>query len=137
VADKTLLDTDIFSELRILRRGQAKHQRVAIEIHDAGSIARMRVAGHAAAATLALVGTRIRAGVSTAEIESWVRTIEPMINLGSREVRMLDDGWTVLTADGRLSAQFEHTVIVTRDGCEVTTASSLLIPILAERRGRS
>jgi methionyl aminopeptidase len=48
-------------------------------------------------------------------------TIEPMINLGGPEVRMLDDGWTVVTADGMLSAQFEHTVVVTKRGCEITT----------------
>ncbi|MBL9026570.1 MAG: type I methionyl aminopeptidase [Myxococcales bacterium] len=48
-------------------------------------------------------------------------TIEPMINLGSPEVRVLEDGWTVVTCDGALSAQFEHTVLVTRDGCEILT----------------
>lgn len=48
-------------------------------------------------------------------------TIEPMINLGSSEVRVLEDGWTVVTCDGALSAQFEHTVLVTRDGCEILT----------------
>ena len=48
-------------------------------------------------------------------------TIEPMVNLGRPEIRLLDDGWTVVTADGSLSAQFEHTVLVTRDGCEVLT----------------
>ena len=58
-------------------------------------------------------GMRLRAGMAF--------TIEPMINEGTPEVRMKDDGWTVVTADGRLSAQFEHTVVVTRDGCEVTT----------------
>ncbi len=47
--------------------------------------------------------------------------IEPMINLGRPEVRFLDDGWTVVTADGSLSARFEHTVVVTRDGCEIMT----------------
>jgi methionyl aminopeptidase len=36
----------------------------------------------------------------------------------------LHDGWTVVTADGALSAQFDHTVIVTRDGCEVTTGAA-------------
>jgi methionyl aminopeptidase len=45
----------------------------------------------------------------------------PMINLGGPEVRTLDDGWTVVTADGRLSAQFEHTVLVTREGVEILT----------------
>ena len=48
-------------------------------------------------------------------------TIEPMINLGTLEVRILDDEWTAVTADGRLSAQFEHTVLVTPSGVEVLT----------------
>jgi methionyl aminopeptidase len=48
-------------------------------------------------------------------------TIEPMINCGGPEVRVLDDGWTVVTADSSLSAQFEHTVVVTQQGCEVLT----------------
>jgi methionyl aminopeptidase len=48
-------------------------------------------------------------------------TVEPMVNLGGREIRLLDDGWTIVTADGSLSAQFEHTVLVTRDGCEILT----------------
>jgi methionyl aminopeptidase len=48
-------------------------------------------------------------------------TIEPMINLGGPEVRVLADGWTVVTCDGSLSAQFEHTVHVTAAGCEVLT----------------
>ena len=59
-------------------------------------------------------GLRLKAGMAF--------TIEPMINLGAREVRVLDDGWTVVTSDGSLSAQFEHTVLVTRDGCVVPTA---------------
>lgn len=50
-------------------------------------------------------------------------TIEPMINLGRPDVRILADGWTVVTADGSWSAQFEHTVIVTADGVEVLTAA--------------
>ncbi len=51
-----------------------------------------------------------------------VFTIEPMINLGTSAVSLLSDGWTVVTADGRLSAQFEHTIVVTRTGCEILTA---------------
>jgi methionyl aminopeptidase len=50
-------------------------------------------------------------------------TIEPMINLGTPEVVMSNDGWTVLTADGKLSAQFEHTILVTHEGCEVLTSA--------------
>jgi methionyl aminopeptidase len=48
-------------------------------------------------------------------------TIEPMLNLGTHEWVMWDDGWTVVTADGRRSAQFEHTLLVTVDGAEVLT----------------
>ncbi len=48
-------------------------------------------------------------------------TIEPMLNLGTHEWVMWDDGWTVVTADGRRSAQFEHTLLVTSDGAEVLT----------------
>jgi methionyl aminopeptidase len=48
-------------------------------------------------------------------------TVEPMINLGSAAIRQLDDGWTIVTADGSLSAQWEHTVVVTRSGYEIVT----------------
>jgi methionyl aminopeptidase len=53
--------------------------------------------------------------------EGMVFTIEPMINEGGREIRMLGDGWTVVTADGSLSAQYEHTVVVKAGGCEILT----------------
>jgi methionyl aminopeptidase len=50
-------------------------------------------------------------------------TIEPMVNAGRPEVKVLDDGWTAVTRDRSLSAQFEHMVGVTADGCEVFTIS--------------
>ncbi len=50
-------------------------------------------------------------------------TIEPMINLGGSGVRLLSDGWTVVTKDHSLSAQWEHTILVTDDGYEVLTLS--------------
>ena len=50
-------------------------------------------------------------------------TIEPMINLGRKDVKVLSDGWTAVTRDRELSAQFEHTVGVTETGCEVFTFS--------------
>lgn len=50
-----------------------------------------------------------------------VLAIEPMVNAGSYEIRTLDDGWTVVTADGSLSAHFEHTVAVKEDGYEILT----------------
>jgi methionyl aminopeptidase len=58
-------------------------------------------------------GLRLRAGM--------VLTVEPMINAGAPDVRILEDGWTVVTADGSLSAQFEHTVLVTATGHEILT----------------
>jgi len=48
-------------------------------------------------------------------------TIEPMITLGTHEYRTWDDGWTVVTRDGRWTAQFEHTLVVTEDGVEILT----------------
>ena len=56
---------------------------------------------------------RLRAGMTIA--------IEPMVNAGRRDVRVLNDGWTVVTADGKLSAHFEHTVLVTEGEPEVLT----------------
>jgi methionyl aminopeptidase len=47
--------------------------------------------------------------------------IEPQVNLGDRGVRILDDGWTAVTLDGRWSAHFEHTVAITRDGPLILT----------------
>lgn len=62
-----------------------------------------------------------RRGTGVRLREGMVFTIEPMVNQGSRAVATRDDGWTVVTEDGRLSAQFEHTVAVTRTGAEVLT----------------
>ncbi len=50
-------------------------------------------------------------------------TIEPMINLGKPQVKILSDGWTAVTRDRSLSAQFEHSIGVTKDGCEIFTLS--------------
>jgi methionyl aminopeptidase len=50
-------------------------------------------------------------------------TVEPMINMGGWKTELLDDGWTVKTADRSLSAQFEHTIAVTEDGVEILTSS--------------
>ncbi|TPW26365.1 type I methionyl aminopeptidase [Pararhizobium mangrovi] len=55
--------------------------------------------------------------------EGMIFTIEPMINLGRPHVKVLSDGWTAVTRDRSLSAQYEHTVGVTKDGCEIFTLS--------------
>ena len=48
-------------------------------------------------------------------------TIEPMVNAGKKEIRSMKDGWTVKTKDRSLSAQYEHTIVVTDNGCEILT----------------
>ena len=60
-------------------------------------------------------GERIKAGM--------IFTIEPMINIGNYETKVLNDGWTAVTRDKSLSAQFEHTVGITKDGYEIFTQS--------------
>lgn len=47
--------------------------------------------------------------------------VEPMLNLGTRKIYILDDDWTIITGDNKPSAHFEHTVIVTEEGCEILT----------------
>jgi methionyl aminopeptidase len=55
--------------------------------------------------------------------EGMIFTIEPMVNAGRHETKILSDGWTAVTKDRSLSAQFEHTIGVTADGCEIFTLS--------------
>ena len=60
-------------------------------------------------------GRRLKAG--------WCLAIEPMMNLGTHRTMVLDDGWTAVTRDRSLSAQFEHSIAITEDGCEIFTTS--------------
>jgi methionyl aminopeptidase len=62
-----------------------------------------------------------RPGTGEVLVPGMVFTIEPMINLGRRETKLLPDGWTVVTRDRSLSAQWEHTIAVTADGYDVLT----------------
>jgi methionyl aminopeptidase len=81
------------------------------EFHTAPQIPHYGVSGK---------GKKLRPGM--------VFTIEPMINIGTHEAEVLADGWTALTADRQLSAQFEHTVVVTKTGVEVLTLSPARVP---------
>ena len=54
-------------------------------------------------------------------LEGMTFTIEPMINAGNHNTKVLNDGWTVVTQDRSLSAQWEHTILVTKDGFEILT----------------
>lgn len=74
------------------------------DMHESPSVPNFGKSGH---------GRRLEAGMTIA--------IEPMINLGCKEVRVLDDGWTVVTADGECSAHFEHTVAITENGPIILT----------------
>ena len=69
------------------------------------------------------------AGTGAVLEDGLVIAIEPMVNLGTREVRTLDDGWTVVTVDGLLSAHFEHTVAVTVEGPRILTGSRLQVGV--------
>jgi methionyl aminopeptidase len=60
-------------------------------------------------------------GIGTEILEGMTFTVEPMLNAGKRHVKLMQDGWTVVTKDRSLSAQWEHTVLVTRTGYEVLT----------------
>ncbi|MDF3935993.1 type I methionyl aminopeptidase [Pseudomonas citronellolis] len=62
-----------------------------------------------------------RAGTGLELKEGMIFTIEPMINQGRPETRLLGDGWTAITKDRKLSAQWEHTILVTADGYEILT----------------
>lgn len=69
-------------------------------------------------------GPKIRAG--------YVFAVEPMVNLGTHETRVLSDGWTVVTMDGRPSAHAEHTIAITEKGPEVLTLVSASVPSQVE-----
>ena len=58
-------------------------------------------------------GSRLKEGMTLA--------VEPMVNIGGPDVKILDDGWTVVTADGSLSAHYEHTIAITKNGPEILT----------------
>ena len=55
--------------------------------------------------------------------EGMIFTIEPMINIGKKDIKILSDGWTAVTRDKKLSSQYEHTIAVTKTGYEVFTIS--------------
>lgn len=69
------------------------------------------------------MGLKLQAGM--------IFTIEPMVNAGKRDIKQLGDGWTIVTKDHSLSAQWEHTVLVTESGYEVLTVSAASPPVPA------
>jgi methionyl aminopeptidase len=59
-------------------------------------------------------------------LEGLVIAIEPMVNLGTKNVKQLKDGWTIVTADGKPSAHYEHTIVVRKNGAEVLSSFELI-----------
>jgi methionyl aminopeptidase len=66
--------------------------------------------------------------------EGFVIAIEPMINLGSKNVRQSKDGWTIVTSDNKPSAHFEHTVYVGKEKVEVLSSFEEVFKALAEKK---
>lgn len=81
---------------------------VGTELHEAPEVPNFGTCGR---------GVRLMPGMTIA--------IEPMVNAGKSDVKVLPDGWTVLTKDGSLSAHFEHTVAITADGPKIMTVSEV------------
>lgn len=77
---------------------------IGTKLHEAPEVPNFGTAGR---------GVRLLPGMTLA--------IEPMVNIGKPDVRVLSDGWTVLTSDGSLSAHFEHTIVITPDGPQIMT----------------
>jgi len=69
-----------------------------------------------------------RPGTGVPLVAGMTFTVEPMINAGKADIRALADGWTIVTKDHSLSAQWEHTVLVTETGFEVLTVSPAMPP---------
>ena len=102
---------DIGAAIEELAR--AEGMSVVEEIGGHGIGKKMHLDPHVSHTGRRGLGPRLKAGMAI--------TVEPMINAGAPTIEQLDDGWTIVTADGSLSAQWEHTVIVTKDGYELTT----------------
>jgi len=66
-------------------------------------------------------------------VPGMIFTIEPMINLGKRYVKVLSDGWTAVTKDQSLSAQWEHTILVTEQGFDILTLRAEEVSIFEQK----
>ncbi|UCG75492.1 MAG: type I methionyl aminopeptidase [Gemmatimonadota bacterium] len=106
------------------------------EVERAGFAVIRELVGHgvgAAAHEEPQVPNYGRAGQGLRLQPGLVIAIEPMVNVGNRHIRTLQDGWTVVTADGSRSAHFEHTVAVTEQGPRVLTAAPVTTAVDEER----
>ena len=128
-AEKLLEVTErsLWAGIEVMREGNRLHdigREVQLVAESAGFSVVREYVGHAIGTKMheepqvpnywpGTPGPKLRTGMAFA--------VEPMVNAGSAATRLLDDGWSVMTADGSLSAHFEHTIVVTDDGPEVYT----------------
>jgi methionine aminopeptidase len=117
--------------LEAVQRGENAMSPVMSQREAAATLARTNLNdGQRKAATLIatsrdrFIGVLGRPGTGLELQEGMTFTIEPMVNAGRHHTRLKPDGWTVETKDGRLSAQWEHTVLVTEHGHEILTLRS-------------
>lgn len=92
-----------------------------VKIKTAEELALMRESGRLLAQVFAMLDDYVKAGSGMKLEEGMTFTIEPMINQGDHRLKHMKDGWTVITRDKKLSAQWEHTIAVTATGYEVLT----------------
>lgn len=131
-----------------------QHTRPGVHVSDIGHAVQGFVEGHGYSVVRALVGHGIgsalhedppvpnygRPGMGVVLKPGMVLAVEPMVNAGTWRVKTLEDRWTVVTGDGKLSAHFEHTVAVTDDGFEILTLTNEeplpnVIPKLQDMKG--
>lgn len=120
-------ERSLWAGIEVMRDGNRLHEigrEVQLVAEGAGFSVVREYVGHAIGTSMheepqvpnywpGVPGPRLKTGM--------VFAVEPMVNAGRAETRLLDDGWSVVTADGSLSAHFEHTIVVTDDGPEVYT----------------
>jgi methionyl aminopeptidase len=120
-------ERSLWAGIEVMKAGNRLHdigREVQLVAEGAGFSVVREYVGHAIGTSMheepqvpnywpGIPGPRLKTGMAFA--------VEPMVNAGRAETRLLDDGWSVVTADGSLSAHFEHTIVVTDDGPEVYT----------------
>jgi len=123
-------EDSMYEGIKAARRGNRVGQRsnaVQRMVEDAGFSVIRDFVGHGVGKSLheePQIPNFGRPGNGPKLREGMVLCIEPMVNMGRRAVKMSDDGWTALSADGSVSAHFEHTIIVTSEGPEILSVPS-------------
>ena len=119
--DKVLKNGDIVNiDVTVIKDGF--HGDTSMMFHVGEPSIQAKRVSQAAREALLLGIDMVKPGTAEELVEGMTFTIEPMVNAGKRHVKLLGDGWTVVTKDRSPSAQWEHTILVTANGHEVLTA---------------